>query len=659
MIPIYRKNGNSKSKKDSENKLIKSLLFKKLAVDTVNNFLRPLEGHLNQVYSFIKNLLDNIRLRFPPIYKYFERIIKQHIITPTNPFKSKRIEGIGNLITANIIRRLPHVDESSIGDMLTQSNSLSDILTKGFGLNKEEKTYTVLSNPDNGKVGFKRILIANRGEIALRIIRACRELNIESFVIYSDQEKDSLVVRFADKSYNIGDPKNYLNIKKIVNIAEKNECDALHPGYGFLAENPKLALICEKKGIKFIGPSSKIINKLGNKTEAKKTMFKLNIPVIEGANCNLKNKEDALRSALKIGFPVIIKASAGGGGKGMRIVTKEEDISDSYESAKKEALNSFGDDSVYIEKYLEEPRHIEFQILTDRYGNAVYLGERDCSIQRRYQKLIEETPSPALNDELRQIMGNAAVNAVKSLGYEGAGTVEFLLDKNKNFYFIEMNTRIQVEHGITEVVTNVDLVKEQIKLAEGAKLAYKQEDIKIEGHAIEFRINAEDPLNNFTPSPGIITNYLPPGGPGIRISSSCYRGCEILPQFDSLIALLICYGNTRQEAIARMKRSLKEFIIEGVKTTIPFHQLVLNKRQFLQGNLTTSFIENNRIMEQLKKINPKKEEISNEKKVLIVTTAVSKYIKNKQSYNNRANNKISPWLMASRQDAMSEGSFEE
>ena len=422
-----------------------------------------------------------------------------------------------------------------------------------------------------------------------------------------------------------------------------------------MAENPKFAKVCEKKGIKFIGPSSKMIKKLGDKVEAKKAMLKSNIPVIEGIREDLRSKKHALRVAKRIGWPVILKASAGGGGKGMRIVVKEEDIFDAYENAKKEALNAFGYGSLYIEKYLEEPHHIEFQVLADKYGNVIHLGERDCSIQRRHQKLVEESPSPALNSELREMMGNAAVNAIKAIGYEGAGTVEFLLDKSRNFYFIEMNTRIQVEHGVTEMVTNVDMVKEQIKIAEGAKLAYKQEDIKIDGHAIECRINAEDPSNEFKPSPGTIVNYLPPGGPGIRISSSCHSGCEILPQFDSLIALLICYGSTRQEAIARMKISLGEFIIEGVKTTIPFHQLVLGKRQFLRGNVTTSFIENNKIIEELKGFkSKKKEELPKEKKVLIVTTAVAQYLSKKS-----ASNKPNSWIMAARQEAMNEGTLEE
>ena len=625
----------------------------KLIVNALNKGLKPFEKSC----IFLKNSSIKAKEKFPAIYRYFESLVRQHIITPSkNLFNSSRIEDMGSFITANVIKRLPNVDEFQVEKILgnPSNKSFLEILTEGFGINKEkEKTYTVL-----GKNGFfKRILIANRGEIALRIIRACRELGIESVVVYSEGEKDSLAVKFADISCNIGKSKNYLDIRKIVKIAKHADCDAIHPGYGFLAENPKLAKLCEAKKIKFIGPSSKMIKKLGDKVEAKKVMLKASIPVIEGIKEDIKNKRHALRVARRIGFPIILKASAGGGGKGMRIVTKEEEISTAYENAKKEALNAFGDDSLYIEKYLEEPHHIEFQILADRHNNVIHLGERDCSIQRKHQKLIEESPSPALDNELREIMGNAAVNAIKAIGYEGAGTVEFLLDKNRNFYFIEMNTRIQVEHGVTEMVTNVDLVKEQIKLAEGARLAYKQEDIKVEGHAIECRINAEDPSNNFAPSPGPITNYLPPGGPGIRISSSCHSGCRISPQFDSLIALLICHGKTRQEAIVRMKRALQEFMIGGVKTTIPFHQLVLSKRQFLRGSVATSFIENNNLMEELKKgIRQKKEELTREKKVLIVTTAVSQYLAKEQNMNSK---KMNPWVMAARQESMNEGIFEE
>ncbi len=638
-----------------KDKKAKANLRHKFAFDTLNRTLLPFE----KVYSLLKIAVSGIKKGFPfiytYIYKYFETLIKQHIISPSKGiFKSSRLENVGNILTTNIMKRLPHIDEAHIEEILNKPSNKSflEILTQGFGINMEkEKTYTVLGNQ-----GFKQILIANRGEIALRIIRACRELNIQSVVIYSDEEKDSLPVKFADKSYNIGKSRNYLNIKGIVKIARQSGCDAIHPGYGFLAENPKFAKLCERKGIKFIGPSYKMMKKLADKVEAKNAMIKANVPVLEGIKEDLKSKEHALKVAKRIGFPVMIKASAGGGGKGMRIVTKEEDIFGSYESAEKEALNAFSDGSLYIEKYLEEPHHIELQILADKYGNVVHLGERDCSIQRRHQKLVEESPSPALSKELRETMGNAAVNSIKAIGYEGAGTVEFLLDKNKNFYFIEMNTRIQVEHGVTEMVTNVDLVKEQIKLAEGAKLAYKQEDIKIEGHAIECRINAEDPSNDFAPSPGTIVNYLPPGGPGIRISSTCHTGCSILPQFDSLVALLICFGKTRQEAIARMKRSLDEFIIEGVKTTIPFHKLVLSKKQFVRGNVTTSFIENNGLMEELKGIKSKKEALPKEKKVLIVTTAVTQYIAKKQS---SGRNKMNPWVMAARQEAMQEGSLEE
>ena len=622
---------------------------KKLWIRIIDKSLKPLIWF----YRLMRDLVIKTKATFPAVYRYFQDIFGQIFIKPTkNIFKSSKIEDMSGLLTVSIMKRLPHVDEASLDKLFNSKSEKSflEVLTKGFGIS-EEKDYTILN-----KKGFKRIFIANRGEIALRIVRACRELGIESVAIYSENEKDSLPIKFADKAVNIGKSKNYLDIKKIVKLAKKYECDAIHPGYGFLAENSDFALLCEKKGIKFIGPSSKMIQRLGDKVEAKKSMIKNGVTVLQGLQHDLKSKNEAIEAAKTIGFPVILKASAGGGGKGMRIVKKESDIETAFDTASKEAKNTFGDPSLYVEKYLEEPRHIEFQILADKYGNVIHLGERDCSIQRRYQKLIEEAPSPALDDELRVKMGTAAVDAIKSIGYEGAGTVEFLLDKSKNFYFIEMNTRIQVEHGVTEMVTGVDLVKEQIKLAEGAKLAFKQEDIRIEGHTIECRINAEDPSNDFAPSPGVITNYLPPGGPGIRISSPCYRGYEITPQFDSLIALLICQGKTRNEAIARMKRALDEYIVEGVKTTIPFNKLVLSKRQFIKGNLTTSFIENNRIMEDLKKVKEKKGEIPKEKKVLIVTTAVTQYIARK---NRSQKPKVNPWVTASRQESMSEGSFEE
>ena len=624
-------------------------LRQKIIVNFLNKALKPVE----KVYVVTKHAALKTKSIFPSAYKYLESVVKHHIITPKKSLMNSGLGDVSKTITANIMTRLPHIDEAHVKEIIDNPSKKSflDILTKGFGINKrKEKTYTVLSTK-----GFKKILIANRGEIALRVIRACRELGIESVSIYSENEKDSLHVKFADKSYNIGKAKNYLSIKKIVKLAKQAECDAIHPGYGFLSENPKFAKLCEKKGIKFIGPSYQMIKKLGDKIEAKKGMTKANVPVIEGMKDNVKTAKDALSIARKIGYPLIIKAASGGGGKGMRIVTKEDEVVNAYESAKKEALNAFDDDSVYMERYLEDPRHIEFQILADRHGNVIHLGERDCSIQRRHQKLVEEAPSPALDNELRKKMGDAAVNAIKSIGYEGAGTVEFLLDKNKNFYFIEMNTRIQVEHGVTELITNVDLVKEQIKLAEGAILAYKQEDIKIVGHAIECRINAEDPTNNFQPSIGTIINYLPPGGPGIRISSQAHTGYTITPQFDSLIALLICYGRTRHEAIVRMRRALDEFIIDGVKTTVPFHKMVIGKRQFVKGNTTTSFIESNKIMEDLKEIKNEKETLTKEKKVLIVTTAVSQYIAKKQNNSN----KVNPWVMAARNESLTEGQMEE
>ena len=617
-------------------------LRRKFIVDTLNYVLRPLE----KGYSFTYKSIVRVEEKFPAIYRHFEGIISQHIITPGKELFNSSKVSVGSLITANVMKRLPHVDENQIEDILhnPSSKSFLEVLTKGLGINRsKEKSYTVLK-----KGGFKRILIANRGEISLRIIRACRELGIESVVIYSEEEKDSLQVKFSDKSYNIGKPKNYLDIKKMVNLAKQADCDAIHPGYGFLSENPKFAKLCEKKDIKFIGPSSKMIKKLGDKVEAKKAMLKANVPVIEGIKEDLKNYKHALKVANQIGFPVIIKASAGGGGKGMRIVTKEEELENAYGNASKEAENAFGDASVYIERYLEEPRHIEFQIMADRYGNVIHLGERDCSIQRRHQKLVEEAPSPALTNELRQIIGESAVRAVKAIKYEGAGTVEFLLDKSGKFYFIEMNTRIQVEHGVTEMVTDVDLVKEQIKLASGAKLAFKQEDIKFDGWAIECRINAEDPSNNFAPSIGTITNYLPPGGPGIRINSICHHGYKVLPDYDSLLSLLICHGSNRQEAIVRMMRALHEYTIGGVKTTIPFHLAVLHNKNFYKGRFTTNFIEKNNILDEVKKYyEHKRKELTNEKKVIIVSTAVAKYVEKKNG-----SGKANPWVMSGRQELM-------
>ena len=406
--------------------------------------------------------------------------------------------------------------------------------------------------------------------------------------------------------------------------------------------------MCEKNKSKFIGPSSKTIELLGDKVRAKKTALKANVQVIGGDIKSLKNKKHTLKLAKKLGFPIIIKATAGGGGKGMRIVRNEEQLEKAYESAGAEAFLSFGNKTLYMEKYIEEPRHIEFQILADHYGNVVHLGERDCSIQRKHQKLVEESPSPAMGDELREKMGDAAVRVVSTAKYEGAGTVEFLLDKKKNFYFIEMNTRIQVEHGVTEMVTSVDLVKEQIKLAAGAKLAFNQDDIKLDGWAIECRINAEDPLDNFSPSIGTIVNYLPPGGPGIRVNSICHSGYKVLPDYDSLLSLLICSGSNRHEAISRMKGALKEYLIEGVKTTIPFHLAVLHNKNFVNGHVTTSFIEKNDIIKFVKKYcGQKRKELTNDQKTILVTTAVAKYMEKKNH-----NNKPNPWVTAGRQESM-------
>ncbi|MBI2651676.1 acetyl-CoA carboxylase biotin carboxylase subunit [Candidatus Woesearchaeota archaeon] len=516
------------------------------------------------------------------------------------------------------------------------------------GLSISEKDYTFLSKEKK----FNRVLIANRGEIALRVIRACRELGIETVLVYSTPDKNTLSIKFADKKYCIGSAISYLDTNKIIKIAKRVKVDAIHPGYGFLAENYKFARLCEKNGIKFIGPSSKTIRLLGDKVMAKKTASKAGVKVIEGTTTPLKNKKHAFNVAKKIGLPVIIKAAAGGGGKGMRIVRVMEKLERAYENAEAESYMSFNDKSLYMEKYIEEPRHIEFQILADRYGNVIHLGERDCSIQRKHQKLVEESPSPALSDELRAKMGETALKVASAAKYEGAGTVEFLLDKNKNFYFIEMNTRIQVEHGVTEMVTGVDLVKEQIKLASGAKLAFKQEDIKLDGWAIECRINGEDPSNNFYPSMGAITNYLAPGGPGIRVNSICYQGYKVLPHYDSLLSLLICHGNTRQEAITKMIGALKEYTIAGIKTTIPFHLAVLNNKNFIRGHVSTSFIQKNNILEYVNEYTEQKKELASEQKILLVTTAVSKYLEKKKSYSNNSNNKVSPWVMAARQEAI-------
>ena len=441
---------------------------------------------------------------------------------------------------------------------------------------------------------FKKILIANRGEIALRIIRACRELDIRTVAVFSEADRDSLHVRFADEDICIGPPistLSYLNIPSILSAAMVTDAEAIHPGYGFLAENAHFSEVCEDCKLVFIGPSPEAIRKMGDKSEAKKTVAKSGVPVIPGSDDKVTTPEEAIEIAKKIGYPIILKASAGGGGKGMRLVRSELEISNAFLTASNEANKAFGDPSLYIEKYLEEPRHIEFQILGDKSGNIIHLGERECSIQRRHQKLVEEAPSVALDEHLRNKMGKAAVKAAKSVGYVGAGTVEFLLDKNKNFYFMEMNTRIQVEHPVTEMITGIDIVKEQIMIAAGEKVSISQKDVKIMGHSIECRINAEDSENGFRPCPGKIETYHAPGGPGVRVDSHAYEEYVIPSYYDSMISKLIVKGNDREEAIKIMHRALDEYIIEGIKTTIPFHLKIIENRDFLEGNLSTSFIE--------------------------------------------------------------------
>jgi acetyl-CoA carboxylase biotin carboxylase subunit len=439
---------------------------------------------------------------------------------------------------------------------------------------------------------FKKILIANRGEIALRVIRTCREMGIRTVAIYSTADKDSLHVRFADEAVCIGKPQSsdsYLNIQHIMAAAEITNTDAIHPGYGFLAENANFAEICEQYHIKFIGPTPSMIRAMGDKITAKETMIKAGVPVIPGSDGLVDNVTDAKRIAKEIGFPVIIKATAGGGGKGMRVVWNEHDIEHAYSTARIEAGASFKNDGVYMEKYVEEPRHIEIQVAGDQFGTVCHLSERDCSIQRRHQKLVEESPSPFMTPELRQRMGEAAIKAASAINYESVGTIEFLVDKHRNFYFMEMNTRIQVEHGVTEEVISYDLIKEQIKIAAGVPISGRNYDPKI--HAIECRINAEDPYNDFRPCPGKITTLHTPGGHGVRVDSHIYAGYTIPPYYDSMIAKVIAVAQTREEAINTMERALSEYVIEGVKTTIPFHLQLMKNEEFRKGNFTTKFIE--------------------------------------------------------------------
>ena len=441
---------------------------------------------------------------------------------------------------------------------------------------------------------LNKVLIANRGEIAVRIIRACREMNIKTVAIYSEIDKDSLHTKLADEAICVGSAapaKSYLNVKNILEAANVTGADGIHPGFGFLSENAKFAKMCTESNIKFIGPSAEVINLMGNKTNAKQLMKDAGVPTVPGSDGKLNSLEEAKKVAKKVGYPVMLKASSGGGGKGIRLCNNEEELVNSYDIVKQEAKVSFNDDELYLEKCIVNPRHVEIQVLADEYGNCIHLGERDCSVQRKNQKVLEESPSTVLNDSLRKKMGEAAIKAVKAAGYSNAGTIEFLVDKDKNFYFMEMNTRIQVEHPVTEWVTGVDIVKEQLKIASGEKLEYKQKDITFTGHSIECRINAENPYKNFRPSPGEIKELNLPGGNGVRIDTAVYTGYKIPPVYDSMIAKLIVHGKDRDEAIAKMKRALDECVIDGIDTNIDFLYKILENKNFQSGNFDTSFIK--------------------------------------------------------------------
>ena len=441
---------------------------------------------------------------------------------------------------------------------------------------------------------MNKILIANRGEIAVRIIRACKEINIKTVAVYSEIDKDALHTRLADEAICIGPAnsiKSYLNVKNIIEAAIITKADSIHPGFGFLSENAQFAKICEESNIKFIGPKSNVIDLLGNKSKAKEMMKKEGVPVIPGSDGSIKDLKQAILVCEKIGYPVLLKAAAGGGGKGIRVVNSFEELETNYNVVKQEAKNSFNDDEIYIEKYIKEPRHVEIQIMADEYGNIVHLGERDCSIQRNHQKIVEETPSTIIDEKLRNKMGNVAIKAAKAAGYTSLGTVEFLVDSDKNFYFMEMNTRIQVEHPITEMRTGIDMVKEQIKIAAGEKLKFKQKEIEFRGHSIECRINAENPNKNFMPSPGKINEINLPGGNGIRIDTAIYNGYTIPPNYDSMIAKIITFGVNRNEAISKMKRALEELVIDGINTNRDFLFEIIKNPNFIRGNFDTSFIE--------------------------------------------------------------------
>ncbi len=602
-----------------------------------NSLMKIVQG-----YRLFRRTLKKTKQAMPEVYGQIDNVLKQNLVT-----FERNNQSFSDAIVDRLIRKLPTLGEEKLTKIINggSSKSFFDMLNKSLGATlEEEKDYTKL---EKEKL-FNSILIANRGEIALRIIRACKELGIKVYVIYSKPEKNTLFVKFADKAYCIGNPRDYLNIRKIIKIAKKAKADAIHPGYGYLSENSQFAKLCLKNKINFIGPNIKALELMGNKVKARKIISKMGINVIAGTVTPLKNLEDAQSAAQEIGYPVILKAALGGGGKGMRVVYSGDKLETAFKSASTEAQAAFGDHSLYMEKYIEKPKHIEFQILADKFKNIVHLGERDCSIQRRHQKLIEEAPSTVLNGKLREKIGKDARRIASKIGYKGAGTVEFLLDKRKNYYFMEMNARIQVEHGITEMISGVDLVKEQIRIAAGGKLTYKQEDIKLNGWAIECRINAENPFDDFKPSTGIVTNYLPPGGRDIRISSHSYTGHVISHHYDPLISNLICGGKNRNEAIARMKRALEEYIIEGVQTNIPFHKLVMQDKDFIKGNISTDFIEKNKIIEKLRKHKIRKKELSKKEKLLIITTAVSRYMEG------RENDAPDNWVIAGRQEQLNQ-----
>lgn len=446
---------------------------------------------------------------------------------------------------------------------------------------------------------FKRVLVANRGEIAVRVIRACREMGIETVAVYSTADKEAMHVRLADEAYCIGPAtakQSYLHIPSIMSVATLRSVDAIHPGYGFLAENSDFAEACEACGITFIGPSARAIDMMGDKSVAKETMKDAGVPIVPGSDGLVSEVEDAIEVARDIGYPIIIKATAGGGGKGIRVVHDESSLRQAVITAQREAESAFGNSGVYLEKYIEQMRHVEIQILADRQGNVIHLGERDCSVQRRLQKLVEEAPCPVLSEDTRSQMGQAAVSAARAVDYVGAGTVEFIYSDEGQFYFMEMNTRIQVEHPVTEMVTGIDLVQEMIRAASGLPLSVAQEDVVLRGHAIECRVNAEDPQRQFAPSPGRITTYLPPSGNGVRVDSACYAGYMIPPYYDSMVAKLIVWAPDRQQAVERMLRALQEFDIGGVKTTIPFHVSLFHNERFRRSDITTRFLEENQIL---------------------------------------------------------------